>query len=329
MGAGFWAVWGMGMKEIRIAAENAGQRLDKFLQKTLNTAPRGLIYKLLRKKRIKINGKRAGGNEILCPGDVLTLYLAEDTLAGLAECRAVPQAPQQFTVVYEDEGLLAVNKPAGVLSQPERAEERQSLIDQIRYYLYRTGAYDPAGDFAPALCNRLDRNTSGLVLAGKTYAALREANTALAERRLHKYYAALAVGRVEAGRLAGYYRKDGAANRAEILAEPAPGAQPVAVALSPRQEFVREGRPFTLVEVELLTGKSHQIRAQLAAAGHPLVGDPKYGDKTIHQWFAARAGLRRQFLHAARLVWPERGWELLAPLPPELERVMVWIKEES
>ena len=174
------------MQEIRITKNEENQRLDKYLLKYFNKAPKSVIYKLLRKKRIKRNRAKAEGSEILQAGDTIQLYLAQETMEGWMEEKAVNVAQRHFSIVYEDDDLLVVNKPAGLLTHPEKAEDRETLMDQILYYLYEKGQYMPgaAQTFTPAVCNRLDRNTSGIVVAGKTLRAVQAVNAAIRARHV-------------------------------------------------------------------------------------------------------------------------------------------------
>lgn len=308
------------MKERKVAPQDANQRLDKYLLKYFNAAPKGFVYKMLRKKRIKYNGKRAEGNELLQPGDTIQFYLAEDTMAGFMEEKPLAAAERHFGIVFENDRLLVVDKPAGLLSHPEKAGDTQTLIDQILYYLAQKGQYAPDKEntFTPALCNRLDRNTSGLVMAGKDFAAVQAVNLALKERKLDKYYLALVKGRIqEPGEAKAYHQKDPGSNRAAIFDAYREGAKAVALSWVPVAQYTG----FTLLEIKLLTGRTHQIRAQLSSMGHPVVGDRKYGDERINRLFRQEYALSRQFLHAYRLVWHNPDWEITCPLPPELERI--------
>ena len=181
------------MKEIRITKNEENQRLDKFLLKYMNKASKGFLYKMLRKKRIKYNGGRAEGSELLKAGDTLQLYLAEETISSFMEEKTVAEAKRHFAIVYEDDDILVVSKPAGLLTHPEKSSDKDTLIDQILYYLYQKGQYLPEADssFTPALCNRLDRNTSGIVIAGKTLKGVQAVNETIRSHKLDKYYLTL------------------------------------------------------------------------------------------------------------------------------------------
>lgn len=280
------------MREIVITGNDAGQRLDRFLQKSLRLPP-ALMYRYLRKKRIKRNGKRAGGGDVLCEGDTLSLYIGDEFFEAAPPARHAGFPPPR--VVYEDENVLVLDKPQGLLSHG--GPEEDTLINRVLGYLEAAGGYDPAAEmsFAPALCNRLDRNTGGLVLAAKTAAALRALNAYIRSRSIRKYYSCLVLGcpAPPEGELAGNLHKDGARNVAELREQAGPDAKPVLL----RYRVMQRGRRTSLLEVELCTGRPHQIRVQLAGIGCPVAGDPKYGDRALNR----ALGLRWQALFASRI----------------------------
>ena len=319
------------MKEIRITKNEENQRLDKFLLKYMNKASKAFIYKMLRKKRIKYNGKKAEGNELLHSGDSLSLYLSEETMISFMEEKTIAQAERHFAIVYEDDDVLAVAKPAGLLTHPENGEDKDTLIDQVLYYLYQKGQYTPSKEssFTPALCNRLDRNTSGIVLAGKTLKGVQGLNEAIRSRQVDKFYLTVVHGRVEeAGEITAFLSKEEGKNQVRISED----------AGADGKESITQYRPLaygegcTLLEIHLVTGKTHQIRAHMQGMGHPVVGDRKYGDTAVNTEFRQRFGLSNQFLHGERLVFSDiqgklgylKGKTLLAPLP----KVFQQIKEE-
>ena len=316
------------MKEIRITQNEENQRLDKYLCKYFNKAPKSFVYKMLRKKRIKRNGGRAEGNEILQAGDTLQLYLAEETMQGFMEAKSLAPAPRHFGIVYEDDDLLVVNKHAGLLTHPERKEDTQTLIDQVLYYLYEKGQYTPDAQnaFTPALCNRLDRNTSGIVVAGKTLRAVQAVNAAFKERKVEKYYVALVSGVVDKpGEIRLYLAKDEAQNQVRISQEAREGFRPALTKYRP----LAYTADTTLLEMQLITGKTHQLRAHLQAIGHPIWGDRKYGDVTYNTSLRRDYAVSHQCLHAQRLVWKEKkgvlaplyGKQMIAPLPKQMQQI--------
>lgn len=316
------------MKEITISEKEYQQRLDKFLLKYFNKAPKSLIYKLLRKKRIKLNGSKAEGNEMLAAGNRIQLYLADETMNQLMEEKELLPAKRHFGIVYEDDQVLIVNKPAGLLTHPESNGQKDTLIHQILYYLYEKGQYTPDKEntFTPAVCNRLDRNTSGLIIAGKNLGAVQAVNEAIAKKKLDKLYIALVKGKIsKEGVLTGYITKDHKQNEAEIFQQPVYGGKEIKTVYRPLYSTA----DYTLLEIHLITGKSHQIRAHLQSIGHPIIGDRKYGDAEINLIFKKQFGLSNQFLHAAQLVWQDQKGslaylaeqELIAPLPELFTRI--------
>ena len=316
------------MKEITINALNQNQRLDKYIMKLLNTAPKSLVYKLLRKKKIKLNGKRAEGNELLREGDVIRIYLGSDTLEGMAAEKELPRVPNELNIIFEDENILACSKPAGLLSHGQNKNE-DSLISRIWLYLNKKGEYDTGknSDFTPALCNRLDRNTSGLVLCGKNLPALQELNRIMAENRGDKLYLALVEGRLDtSGVLEGYHIKNPKTNEARITQKAEIGGKPVRTEYEPLTFL----SGCTLLRIKLISGKSHQIRAHMQSIGHPLAGDPKYQDKRINAMFKEKYGLKSQLLHSERFIFTEpegvlaylKGKELTAPLNGIFEKIL-------
>ncbi len=291
------------MREL-IFREDAGQRLDKYLQKYLNLAPKSFLYKMLRKKNIVLNGKKADGSEKLKNGDVIRLYLSEETLEKFHESRKADQYPRWpgLEIVYEDRQILLVNKPVGMLSQ--KADPKDvSLNEYLVGYLLESGQVTPESlaGFTPGVCNRLDRNTSGLVIGAKTLAAAQEMGRLLKERRAGKYYLALVKGQVtRKERIRGWLTKDETKNQARVSREPLENGVPIETAYEP----LAANKEMTLLKVELVTGKTHQIRSHLAGIGHPLAGDRKYGDAAFNRYFRETYGLNSQFLHSWQIEFP-------------------------
>ena len=315
------------MKEIRITKNEENQRLDKFLLKYMNKASKGFLYKMLRKKRIKYNGGRAEGSELLKAGDTLQLYLAEETISSFMEEKTVAEAKRHFAIVYEDDDILVVSKPAGLLTHPEKSSDKDTLIDQILYYLYQKGQYLPEADssFTPALCNRLDRNTSGIVIAGKTLKGVQAVNETIRSHKLDKYYLTLVAGEIrEAGEITAYLTKDEEKNQVRISKREGSGKKTMT-----KYRSLACAKGYTLLEIHLITGKTHQIRAHMQSIGHPVVGDRKYGSEHSNQKFREEYALSNQFLHAIRVEWKEKegplgylyGKEMTAPLPKTLQEI--------
>ena len=267
------------MKEFTIGANDAGQRLDRFLAKAVPLLPASLAQKYIRIKRIKRNGARAERDTRLETGDVLQLYINDEFFDKPREDNAyLTVATPKLNIVYEDENILLVDKRPGLAVHPhDGAEYGRTLIDHIQAYLYQKREWSPRAEnaFTPALCNRIDRNTGGIVIAAKTAEALRVMNQKIKDRELDKRYLAIVEGtpRQKQGSLKGYLFKDAKKNRVFVTDTPQAGSK--SCQTNYRVLATRQG--LSLVECELITGRTHQIRAQFAHAGHPLLGDGKYG----------------------------------------------------
>lgn len=322
------------MRAIRITEKEAGQRLDKFLGKYLNLAGSGFIYKMLRKKNITLNGKKCGGGEKLSAGDEIKLFLADETIEKFSRVR-VQAVRTDLDILYEDDHILLVNKPAGMLSQKAAAED-VSLTEYVTGYLLDTGALtdEDLKTFRPGVCNRLDRNTSGLVVAGKSLAGLQIMAEVFKDRSIHKHYYCMVSGKVgKAQTIKGFLTKDSTANQVRICESGAEEAAEIVTEYSPVFYIPpREagGDGYTFLKVALITGRTHQIRAHLSSAGHPLVGDYKYGNEKVNAEAKRRFGIRRQMLHSYRVGFPNlrepltylSGKSFTAPLPKEFENVL-------
>ena len=295
------------MRQIEISGNQGGQRFDKFLQKYLKEATKSFIYKMLRKKNITLNGKKAQGNEKLNAGDTVVFFFSEETLqkfcgdspANKGKCQA------DFPIIYEDDQILLINKPAGLLSQKAKPQD-VSLVELVQQYVKG----EPG--FSPGICNRLDRNTSGIVVAGKTLAALQKMSELFRTREVEKYYLAIVKGRMtEKKEVEGYLLKDEKKNKVTVSREEKKGSSYIKTGYEP----LVSTKEMTLLRVHLMTGKPHQIRSHLSSLGHPVAGDAKYG--------GAHPGIRWQLLHAYELQFPgleapfERisGKTFCAPVP--------------
>lgn len=284
--------------ELQVTAVDADQRLDKFLLKYLNTAGKSFVYKMLRKKRIKLNGARAEGSEVLREGDILTFYIARETLEGMQEQKAINESLGGINVIYEDSDILIADKPMNLLSHSETAND-DNMVDRVRLYLHREGEFMPAKDstFAPSAINRLDRNTSGLMLFAKNAPAARELSAAVAERRIIKKYLAVALGQIdEKMQLDFSLEKDTESNTVRVSDD----GKASLTELEPLSHHTLDGHALTLLLITLHTGRTHQIRAHLAQINHPILGDIKYGDFAANAHFR-RHGVRRPLLHAYQL----------------------------
>lgn len=320
------------MQELYISQAYAGLRLNKFLAKYLDAAPQSFLYKMLRKKNIKYNNAKADGSELLQPGDCVQIYMADETIARfrtdgtvlelkedadsklLKETEAAKNGAnplEKIPVLYEDTDILILNKPSGVLSQKAVASD-YSLNEQIVDYYRWIGGRDEM--FTPSVCNRLDRNTSGIIVAGLSLAGTRMLSKVLKERSIDKYYLTIVRGRVEkATTIKGFLSKRKNHNQVIVFnskeAAQKEGMEQSAY-IETRYEPVAYGHhgteEFTLLKVKLVTGKTHQIRAHLKSVGHPIVGDGKYGLKTINAYMKKEFGLRHQLLHAFHIRFPDK-----------------------
>lgn len=318
------------MREIIITANDAGRRLDRFLRKYLPGASLSEVYKAIRKD-VKVDGKRRNESYILNEGDVLTLYVPDEDLArfgaaGAAQAGGSPRArimraKRTFSIVYEDDNVLIVSKPFGLLTHGDSHEKKDHLANQVKDYLMETGAYDPRNEkvFVPAPVNRLDRNTTGAVLFGKTAAAMRELSRMIREDDIRKFYLTIACGKIEKEmHLCGSLVKDEDANKVAISG--GDEGKKIETIVRPLEILhFGDGLTATFCEVELVTGRSHQIRAHLASTGHPLIGDNKYATRSagaVNSFIKAHFGLTTQLLHADRIEFldPAAGYESLGYL---------------
>ena len=287
------------LKELTVAKNDAGQRLDRFLAKCVPLLPASLAQKYIRLKRIKVDGKRADRDTRLAEGNVVQCYINDEFFdTPKPENAFLTVTAPKLNIVYEDENLILVDKKPGQAVHPhDGAEYGKTLIDHIQAWLYAKGEWKPREEnsFAPALCNRIDRNTGGIVIAAKTAEALRIMNQKIKDRELEKKYLCIVHGtpKPREGRLEGYLFKDAKQNRVYVTDKPRPGAK-TAVTLYRTLE-TRNG--LSLVECELITGRTHQIRAMMAAAGTPLLGDGKYGklDKRFDRKYQALYSYKLKF----------------------------------
>ena len=293
------------MKLITVHKQEEGQRLVKLLGAYLKEAPNSFFYKMLRKKNITLNGKKADGTEKLKCGDEIRLFLSDETyekFAGKVQPKEkFPMA--KLNIVYEDSNVIFINKPAGMLSQKSVPSD-VSLNEYLLGYLEKSEQWkqEESKAFRPSVCNRLDRNTSGMVICGKSMAGLQQMAALLKDRSLHKYYLCLVKGVMTEGQhLEGYLLKDENSNQVKIFQKETEGAAHIITEYEP---LYTEGET-TLLKVTLVTGKSHQIRAHLSSIGHPIIGDPKYGDRKVNAFFRETHGIKNQMLHAWKLTFPE------------------------
>lgn len=300
------------MQELHVTANEAGQRLDKLLAKFLNQAPKSFLYKMMRKKNIVLNGKKCTGNEKLKQGDSIKLFFSDETIEKFSAGTYVTPKKEKINmlpIIYEDEQVLLMNKPVGVLSQKAKDSD-VSAVEILINYLIETNqlSKEQFRTFHPSICNRLDRNTSGILVAGKTLPALQEMNRFFKERTIAKYYRCLVKGRVIKNEdyIKGYLVKDQKTNKVSITKKKIEEGVPIETEYC----VIQSNDEVSLLEVHLITGKTHQIRAHLASIGHPIIGDYKYGDKQINEMYRQEYGLKSQLLHAYRLEMPSSDGSL-------------------
>lgn len=318
------------MVDFQINNNEAGQRFDKYLKKILKEAPDSFIYKMLRKKNITLNGKKAEGKEILSLGDEVKIFLADETfekfsgkklskvnqtnmMEGISqkECKQYQNAYHtlsDITIIYEDENVLICNKPAGILSQKASANDI-SVNEWLLGYLLEKKAVTPESMsfFKPSVCNRLDRNTSGMVVCGKSLIGSQYLSRIIKEKRLEKYYYCIVPGTINMHeRVSGYLWKNQKTNKVSIykeIDEIPKDKQKDASYIDTKFVTDVSQNNHTLIEAQLFTGKTHQIRAHLSSLGHPIIGDCKYGDEKINNKYK-KYGIKGQMLHAYKLVFP-------------------------
>ena len=272
------------MKELRVNPNDAGQRLDRFVSKAVPLLPESLLQKYIRLKRIKVNGKGAKRDARLQTGDLLQLYINDEFFEKPREENSyLKVGTPKLSIVYEDENILLADKKPGVLCHSAGVWDYNTLIANIQAYLAQKGEWRPREEnsFAPALCNRIDRNTGGIVIAAKNAEALRILNDKIRDREIEKYYLCAVQGRPKPpeGRLENYLFKDAQKNQVFVKAKPEPGAKTAVT----EYKLLRSKGPLSLVECRLLTGRTHQIRVQMAHAGWPLLGDGKYGRERFNR----------------------------------------------
>lgn len=272
------------MREYYITKNDSGQRLNKFLEKAVPLLPGGIMHKYLRLKRIKVNGKRTDAAYRLAEGDAVQLYLNDEYFDAPREEEAFRRITHpRLRIVYEDDHILLADKAPGMVVHADERGGADTLIAHIQAYLYQTGAWNPAdaASFAPALCNRIDRNTGGIVIAAKTAEALRILNDKIKERELEKRYLCIVHGRPQpaAGLIENYLRRDEKRKQVTLHRQRVPGAKTART----RYRTLASQDKLSLVECELLTGRTHQIRAHMASIGCPLLGDGKYGTNELNR----------------------------------------------
>jgi 23S rRNA pseudouridine955/2504/2580 synthase len=309
--------------KVTVGSNEAGQRIDKFLRKWLKDVPLSAIYRSIRKGDVKVNGKKVKEKYSILEGDEVELR----ELKSEEKKEKFVRVDNKLKILYEDEDILLVEKWPGVLVHSDRKNGESTLTDFVLSYLYDKGAYDPESEitFTPASCNRLDRNTSGIVVFGKTYEGLKAMNEMMRERKIEKFYQALVKGRIKDGYYEAYISKTQDSNISTIHETEQRGFKKIAMNV----KTIESCGSFSLVELELLTGRSHQLRAHLAHLGNPIIGDLKYGERKLNNFFVNKYGLDYQFLYAYKLIFrdcPERfayleNKTIAVALPPILKKI--------
>lgn len=292
------------MRTIEIGRNDSGQRLDKFLSKRFKTMPKSLMYKYIRTKYIKLNGKRCDISSQLCEGDILTLYIKDEFFEKEPkESYDFEKAPTDLNILYEDENIILLDKKPGILVHQDESYHFDSLVSRLQHYLYKKGEYNPKDEnsFSPALANRIDRNTGGIVIGAKNAESLRILNEKIKNREIKKFYLCLVFGRLKrkSALLQDYLVKDERKNKVTVFRNEVPNSK----IIKTKYTVLDENDKFSLLEVELLTGRTHQIRAHLASIGNPLCGDVKYGGEKRNK----PIGLKRQALYSYKLKFDFEG----------------------
>ncbi|MBD7913777.1 RluA family pseudouridine synthase [Clostridium sp. Sa3CUN1] len=286
--------------KIEIGTNEAGQRLDKFLRKLLKDVPLSKIFKALRKGDVRVNGKKQKENYTLQVEDVVEIKYIQSTKEKPEE-KFIKVNASGMKITYEDSNILIVEKWPNILVHPDEKGKEPSLTDYVLSYLNAKGDYIPENEltFTPAPCNRLDRNTSGIVIFGKNFESLRTVNELIREGNVEKYYNALVKGKIKDGLYKGYILKNEDANISKIYEEEVPNSKEIAMEV----KTLKTNGAYSFLEIDLITGRSHQIRAHLSHLGTPIIGDNKYGDRKLNSFFANKFGLDCQFLYAYKLIF--------------------------
>ena len=320
----------MELKKLVITKNDANQRIDKYLKKLLVNAPSNFIYKMFRKKDIKVNGKRVNEKYILAEGDILEMFLYEDKFKEFTAEKSIYEVEKTFKVLYEDKNILIVDKPAGLLVHEDANESINTLTNQVLSYLASKNELDLSREntFMPGPVHRLDRNTSGIVIFGKTLAALQDLNEMIKLRHcIEKSYLTICKGNLSTPRhLKGYMVKLEDKSQVKLVNKDYPGALTMETLVKP----IKSKNDFSLVEVILVTGRMHQIRVHLASIDHPIIGDRKYGDFKLNKTIKNTFGLNNQLLHAYKIKFVKtigtlkylQDKEIVCNVPKQFEKIV-------
>lgn len=317
------------MKSFTISNKEANQRVDKYVKKYLSNAPLSFIYKLFRKKDIKINSHWVKENYIIKEGDVISIYISDEQIKEFNKPREIEKLPLNHPIIFEDENILIVNKPRGLLVHGDSSEKRITLTNEVLSYLYSKGEYDPkaSNGFTPAPAHRLDRNTSGIVIYAKNLKALQELEDLFLDKKeIEKNYLALVVGELHNDLEIDYPLKKDPDTGLVKVSSIKDGGKSALSLVKPKKHY----SGFTLVNVNLVTGRTHQIRVHLSAVNYPVVGDAKYGNFKVNKEFKDLYKFENQFLHAYSVEFKKLSGSLsylsskkfIAPLPDKEEEIL-------
>lgn len=289
------------MKEIRIDKNESNQRIDRFLKKYLANASQGFIYKMLRKKNIKLNENKANPESIIMEGDSIQLYLSDETIDKFKAVKSEIKSKLIPNIIYEDNNIILINKPMGVLSHGAGGGEfEENIVDSMINYLIEKGDYVPRLEktFTPSICNRLDRNTSGIIIGAKNYQSLKTMNEAIKGTFVRKFYKTIVKGIITKDiKAEAFLNKDENRNKVEVVKDEAEGYKRIETHI----KVLKISKDYSLLEIELITGRTHQIRGHLSSLGYPVIGDRKYGSATINKKFKVEYNLENQWLHGYKI----------------------------
>ncbi len=288
------------LQELIVNRNDDGQRIDRFLLKYLNEAPRSFIFKMLRKKNIKLNNKKATPEDLIKEGDRIQIYLADETIAKFKKEIDINKISMDLNIIYEDENIIAMNKKPGILSHSSDKLREENIVDGMVNYLIKKGDYVPRKEhnFIPGICNRLDRNTSGVILGGKNYETMKNLNESMREYKIARFYKTIVKGKLDKEiQLVDHIIKDEEKNKVRIVDKPSENSKKIVTNIRP----IKTNGDYSLLEIELITGRTHQIRVHLASIGHPIIGDRKYGNREVNKLFKDKYNLTDQYLHGYKL----------------------------
>lgn len=288
------------MREITIDKNENEQRLDRFLKKYLAEAPQGFVYKMIRKKNVKLNGAKVQPETTIYEGDKIQLYLSDETIDKFIAKKEEIRSKIIPNIIYEDNNIILINKPIGILSHGASKEFEENIVDSMVSYLIQKGDFVPRiqKTFTPSICNRLDRNTSGIIIGAKNYEALKTINEAMKNSKIRRFYKTIVKGNIKKEFMAeGFLSKDEERNRVTIYRDDVDGAKKIETVIKP----LKNNKGYSLLEIELITGRTHQIRGHLSSLGYPVIGDRKYGDSDINKKFKEKYSLENQWLHGYKI----------------------------